>query len=185
VISHNCIDGEHQHCGGNIKSANVYEPDLDDVVECGCQCHAGQAGDKGGTVDAALNPGPPASTLEGMSDREKLIRDGFCVDSDRDCDAVRYLLGVIDTIRWDRRLLREDRERMDWLERNWLIVPIVWRYVDGTFTLRMAVDFAMKQKTLHSQMMRDEWLRVTGLAASDLDHHGPPPDATVRHSGGH
>ena len=45
---------------------------------------------------------------EGISDREKLIRTyGFSFDSDR--DACRYLLGVIDTLRWDRKLLR-DRE---------------------------------------------------------------------------
>ena len=44
---------------------------------------------------------------EGMSNREKLIRDGFCFDSDRDCEAARYLIGVIDTVRWDRKLLRD------------------------------------------------------------------------------
>lgn len=47
---------------------------------------------------------------DGVSDREKLIREGFCFDSDRDCDAARYLLGVIDTIRGDRKRLRDAQE---------------------------------------------------------------------------
>lgn len=61
------------------------------------------------------NPTSPASSPEatqqaGMSDREKLIREGFCFDSDRDCDAARYLIGVIDTIRGDRNRLRQHFE---------------------------------------------------------------------------
>lgn len=39
--------------------------------------------------------------------KERLIRQGFAFDSDRDCDATRYLIGVIDTVRWDRKLMRE------------------------------------------------------------------------------
>lgn len=46
--------------------------------------------------------------VEGMSDRERLIRFGFAFDSDRDCDAAKYLLGVIDTIRFDRSRLRSE-----------------------------------------------------------------------------
>lgn len=34
-----------------------------------------------------------------MTDREKLIRGGFCFDSDRDCQAARDLLGIIDAQR--------------------------------------------------------------------------------------
>ncbi len=58
--------------------------------------------------------------------------------------------------------LVNDKRRMDWLEQNRLIASIVWRYVDGQFTLRMAVDFAMKQAwhNLSGSMMRDEWMRV-------------------------
>jgi len=43
---------------------------------------------------------------DGMSQREYLIRYGFAFDSDRDCEAARYLIGVIDVLRWDRSLLR-------------------------------------------------------------------------------
>lgn len=50
------------------------------------------------------------SAKDGMSDREKLIREGFCFDSDRDCETARYLIGVIDVIRWDRSLLRAQVE---------------------------------------------------------------------------
>jgi hypothetical protein len=49
---------------------------------------------------------------DGISAREKLIREGFCFDSDRDCEAAKYLIGVIDTIRWDRKLLRDDKTRL-------------------------------------------------------------------------
>jgi hypothetical protein len=48
----------------------------------------------------------PQAIAEGMTARERLIREGFCFDSDRDCDAAKYLIGVIDTVRWDRSLLR-------------------------------------------------------------------------------
>lgn len=47
---------------------------------------------------------------EGMTDREKLIREGFCFDSDRDCEAARYLIGVIDVIRGDRKLSRDQAD---------------------------------------------------------------------------
>lgn len=53
--------------------------------------------------------------IEGTTDRERLIREGFCFDSDRDCDAARYLIGVIDVVRWDRKLLRERIAQQDQL----------------------------------------------------------------------
>lgn len=42
-----------------------------------------------------------------MFGREKLIREGFCFDTDRDCEAALYLLGVIDVIRVDRDRMRD------------------------------------------------------------------------------
>ena len=41
----------------------------------------------------------PKNVADGMSERERWIRKGFCFDSDRDCEAARYLIGVIDVIR--------------------------------------------------------------------------------------
>ncbi len=49
---------------------------------------------------------------DGMTDREKLIRGGFCFDSDRDADAARYLIGVIDVVRGDRDRLWAMRDEV-------------------------------------------------------------------------
>ncbi len=44
---------------------------------------------------------------EGMSDREKRVCKKFHDGVIPDYDDVGYLIGVIDTIRWDRKLLRD------------------------------------------------------------------------------
>lgn len=44
---------------------------------------------------------------ETMSAREKLIREGFRFDSERDAEAAWYLLGLIDVIRADRDRMRD------------------------------------------------------------------------------
>jgi len=56
------------------------------------------------------------SEVEGMTERERLIRGGFCFDSDRDCEAAKYLIGVIDVIRQDRKLLRERLDEQEFPE---------------------------------------------------------------------
>ena len=74
---------------------------------------------RGGTEEASFGLADPQPVKrdadsepgEGMSDHEKLIRDGFCFDSDRDCEAAKYLLGVIDAIRCDRNRLRKHFQR--------------------------------------------------------------------------
>lgn len=56
----------------------------------------------------------PKQTL--TADRERLIREGFCFDSDRDCTVARELLAEIDALRaalkqprtqWQARITRE------------------------------------------------------------------------------
>lgn len=47
---------------------------------------------------------------EGMSEREIKIRKRFADDMDPDYDDARYLIGVIDVLRWDRQLLRDAAE---------------------------------------------------------------------------
>jgi hypothetical protein len=67
-----------------------------------------------------------------------------------------------------------DSERMDWLERNRLIASIIWRYVEGTFTLRMAVDFAATLNIVSGIAMRDEWRRACGITDQDIAETMPP-----------
>lgn len=52
----------------------------------------------------------PRVSGEGMSEQERRIRAGFCFDSERDWDVAKYLIGIIDTLRRDRKLLRESAE---------------------------------------------------------------------------
>ncbi len=65
---------------------------------------------------------------DGITERERLIREGLSLDStgrQHYCEESNYLIGVIDTIRWDRKLMR-DREAWQ---------PIATAPTDGTLVM--------------------------------------------------
>jgi hypothetical protein len=63
---------------------------------------------------------------EGISEREKIIRKKFYAGAEPSYEDCQYLIGVIDTLRWDRRLLRDRLEPLcpDSPDGNHHVAPI-------------------------------------------------------------